>query len=152
MNENDVKLALALLGHNCPGCQLPESLGAKPELAPWCNTCGGTGKVPLLDPALVRKPCPGVSPDDFGCVTWIDAYKQELHMAGRCPCEGRGWFPSNNQMDWVRALNKLGLDVAYRSRSPVDEVDVYEDYDILRGYGKTIFEAAAQALGVAPDA
>ena len=143
MNEKDLKLAMALLEQDCPetgkemGCVAGVLQGYRPFQNMKHDLCDGTGKVPLLDPALVRKECKCGS-------------KFQNHAVISCGygCHDRGWSPSPNDMDWVRALNKAGYDVAYRSCSPVDEVDVYEDYDILRGWGATIFEAAAQALGV----
>ena len=131
MNEDDLKLALALLEHNCPGCQLPESFGAKPELDPWCDACDGTGKVPLLDPNLVRKSC-----------RWCGSIAQ--HPVGY-HCEGRAWVPSEREMDWVRALTKVGWNITFPSSGGVR---VRRDYYSNSIGGETLFEAAAQALGV----
>ena len=175
---NDLPLALALLekDYDCwHVIDLNEGRTGTIRQSPGvsCSKCAGTGKVPLLNPELVRKPCPcppycvpySASPDDQDWQMCGACQTTRIHAMGAlndilmghhgvwCEnCQGRNWVPNPDILDWIRALNKLGLDVAYRSRSPVDEVDVYEDYDILRGSGKTIFEAAAQALGVAPDA
>ena len=123
MNNNDLKLALALLEKDCP------------EGAP-------AGKVPLLDPALVREPCAwGIGEESYDhrlCA-------KNLYRNKEIVCDGRGWFPSNDPMDWVRALNKAGYNVSF---PPAGRVRVEDFLTSRYGQGATIFEAAAQALGV----
>ena len=139
MNEADLKITLALLEKDCPGppyhlCKrgsiIISGSGVYGSAQVSCSLCRGTGKVPLLDPALVRKPCTCRPP--------------ELVHSETGPCRGKGWMPSNNEMDWVRALNKLNMDVAFRA----DIIGDLPGVDIYVGWGTTLFEAAAQALGV----
>ena len=145
MSETDLKLALALLEQPCSNC-FPLGILAEMEPIGHCKVCGGTGKVPLLDPMLVRTPCPNVRPDEFGRLDLIDSYKQGLHKAERCACGGTGWFPSPKEMDWVRAFNKAGYDVSFKRDG---QVLIYHFPNLNCGDGITLFEAAAQALGVA---
>ena len=146
MNENDIKLALALLEKGCPNC-FPLGPGMSP--IDHCKDCGGTGKVPLLDPGLVRKPC-----------SWADSHneydrgkahstydRRNCTQAAHRPCPG--WSASNDEIDWVRALNKTGYDIVFlhNGRAHV-ELDDPTDLHFIWGHGATLFEAAAQALGV----
>ena len=141
MNENDVKLVLALLEQDCHACKGRGYLGTKdiPPQPPhfdstWhpCARCKETGKVLLLDPALVRKPCSAWPP----------------HQGHRA-CQGRGWLPSNNEMDWVRALNKADYGVTFSP--PRGTIDIWHPATAASGSSATIFEAAAQALGVVDE-
>ena len=132
MKEADLKLALALLEKECPDL-FTEHGRPRHERKGWsCILCGNSGKVPLLDPALVRKPCTCRPP--------------ELVHSETGPCRGKGWVPSPNEMDWVRALNKAGYSVTFWPRGRV-AIDSWPDQEI-NSYGDTFFEAAAQALGV----
>ena len=125
MNNNDLKLALALLEKDCP------------EGAP-------AGKVPLLDPALVREPCAwGIGEESYDhklCAK--NPYRNKETV-----CEGRSWLPSDDVMDWVRALNKAGYAVTFIHDGRA-QVDNLTDLHFIWGQGATLFEAAAQALGV----
>ena len=56
-------------------------------------SCDGTGRVPLLDPEKVRDMCPPVR--HGSCVHGL--YSQ---------CRGRGWTPSTDPWDYVRAAWK----------------------------------------------
>ena len=142
MNEAELQLALALLEKGCPDCQLPASFGVKPQLDPWCEPCCGAGKVPLLDPGLIRKPCAwGIGEDSYDHKRCAEnLYRNKAYV-----CNGSGWLPSNNEMDWVRALNKVGYDVSFLCGGAV-RVDTFPAQ--RSRWGKTVFEAAAQALGV----
>lgn len=116
MNDVDQQLALAL-------CLLERD---RPD--------GGTGKVPLLDPALVRKPC---------------RFCAGSPTSG-CLCNGSGWLPSDNEMDWVRATEKAGYSVKFSG-----QVYVKETRDFNTGFnpwtdgeGATLIQALAQVLRV----
>ena len=135
MNEDDVKLALALLEQDCPDAYT-EHGRPRHEREGWsCILCHNTGKVPLLD---LREPC--------GCPCSID---RRRGWVSPCPsrCEGRGWLPSDDVMDWVRALNKAGYAVTFIHDGRA-QVDNLTDLHFIWGQGATLFEAAAQALGV----
>ena len=144
MNENDVKLALALLEQACPNRPLPDYDPVAP--ATPCDLCNGTGKVPLLDPALVRTMCPWANAhdehDQGKRYSADDRYWCTQGKHRPCP----GWSVSDNEMDWVRALNKAGWRVTFETGG---RVWVDESPGAEYGTGETLFEAMAKALGVA---
>ena len=149
MSEADTKLALALLEKKSCGYPSDGSLAFRCSCSESDCPCHSLsfveahGKVPLLDPELVRKPCTwgtGEESYDHGsCAN--NLYRNKKYI-----CNGSGWLPSDSEMDWVRALNKAGYKVTY---FPDGKVTVYDPMDI-KGFGAhdTIFEATAQALGV----
>ena len=139
--ESNLLLALALLEKDCDCWQVIDrnegrtgTIRKAPDV--FCSKCAGKGKVPLLDPALVRKPCPNPYCKNGWDSKWA------------CPtCKGRGWMPSPDILDWIRALNKENLRITF---FPGPTVEIRRDcipyLDIEKG--KTIYEAAAQVFGV----
>ena len=144
MTEPNIPLALALLERDCPCSECH----GNPVVDTWiCQgrmlCCNGTGKVPLLDPELVRKPCPCEYIYD-GINHYLDASdgnrccKLQIYDLGHrldtCDaCQGRNWVPSPDILDWVWALNKEGWRVSTKRHDRAD--------------GDGFFEAAARALG-----
>ena len=121
----NLPLAIALLKKNCPDCYHGEA----PTRVCGCPTCNGTGKVPLLDPDLVRKPCPRL----LGREQTDCSY-----------CQSNGWVPSPDLLDWIRAVNRAGYVVMF---DEVGEVWVSHGNNKV-AKGATLYEAAGQAFGV----
>ena len=72
------------------------------------ETCGGTGKVPILDPKLMRLPCP--NQDGF----WSEQFK--AHYVGYfkgltiCTyCQGRNWVPNPDAWAMTKAVAQAGF-------------------------------------------
>ena len=101
ITPGQAQLWLAGLEKPCSDCQLPVSFHAKPELDPWCQPCGGTGKVPVLD---LRKPCPLLdkNPGEYSIS------RQTVHeLRGiNCKCQGRGWVPKQGEAALHHAMHK----------------------------------------------
>ena len=62
---------------------------------PCKSGCKGTGRVPLLDPEIVRVKCPLGGLESH--------YDPKNHIHPSDPCQGRGWIPSTDPWAYVRA-------------------------------------------------
>ena len=77
-----------------------------------CPPCSGTGKVPILDPGLMRLPCPWCDGKGRWCVG--------LAQSALDPhCQGRNWVPNSNAWDMKKALHLAGYQLV-------------EEYDLIR--------------------
>ena len=64
--------------------------------------CEGTGKVPILDPTLMRLPCPWCDGRGKDCLT-ITQSEIEPH------CQGRTWVPNPDAWAMKKALHQAGF-------------------------------------------
>ena len=65
-------------------------------------------------------------------------------------CQGRNWVLNPDILDWIRALNRSGWDVMFYQHGKVSVVNDRTFYLMPFIVKSSIYEAAAQALGVAP--
>lgn len=145
----DPALQVALLETDCP--KYPYLDGAYPEprlteeivqrLDAACETCKGTGKVPLLPE--MRLECPCIS--QWRCNTcdtaWWSVPKSQdpiLHVDDCTTCQGRGWVASKDLATLLVAMGQHGV--------RWDTEWVNDRTGSLDGLTNRAFEAAYQAL------
>ena len=169
LTNAELLLKIVSAEQDCPTCLGVGSLGMQMDevgdkvaiktlsLIP-CFQCGSTGKVPILDPKLMRLPCPGVVTRLGGfkpCV--ITGYQKgvtgELLAGEKDACGGWSWVPNPDAWDMKKALHLAGYQLV-------------EEYDRMRcrwlaavyryadsGYGHIQGDAdpeRARLLAVAP--
>ena len=110
LSNEELLLHIAEAERDCSTCQpMPE--GPPP---PICPTCGGTGKVPILSPELMRLPCPKKCSGGWIVETWAGGRRWGCYGCGGIyqregagGNEGRGWIPSPDA--WALWALKEGL-------------------------------------------
>ena len=135
---------------DCPTChgyggmsslELVGIPGADPMYG--CETCDSTGKVPILDPKLMRLPCP------YPC----HCQRGPLHTA---PCLTRGWVPNPDPGAMKKALHLAEFHLSEDGAFWAKREDCYwancrPKYE-LSDYGETVWDAdpeRARLLAVA---
>ena len=145
-----IQLALCLKEKACPDELHTMHTDAGPFSdaldAATCPKCHGTGKVPLLDPELVREKCDrcfgeGCYPDFFPAPDG----KYDPEGTKKIPCEScnhRGWGPTKKLVNYTKAVG----DLDWQDREGLFK---YENiaYSIFNGE-LAVLEALAKALGV----
>ena len=79
-----------------------------------CPICSGTGKVPILSPALMRIPCPNYQATKaftLGSGWTMEACvsRESYCRAGKDDCKGSGWIPNPDPWDMREALHQAGF-------------------------------------------
>ena len=79
-----------------------------------CDGCGGLGKLPILDPGLMRLPCPNYQATKaftLGSGWTMEACKshEAFCRAGKDACNGTGWVPNPDAWAMTKALHKAGF-------------------------------------------
>lgn len=104
-----------------------------------CLTCEGTGRVPLLSPALVRVECIiGEHHDGFG-EAWHGHYP-DVHQDKDCP----GWKPNPNPWAYVQAVWHIDS-IRIRLRQTMKRI-VWEDEWHGQDLGLACLAVVAEAL------
>ena len=99
-----LQLALCLAKGPCPSC----GFYSNPHVIAKCQTCHGTGKVPLLEG--VREKCPSTHTEHWNGDKW------QLQDCDRC--QGRGWVPSQELENYFEALRPLYLAIEFSCQFP----------------------------------
>ena len=102
-------LALTLLKVRCP-CGVPDGIGIGYD--PGCPLCHGEGRIYLLDPPTAEHPdgkfglrVSHLTPGGWHRLPWEEA--QSTYVPEGCPCQGRGWIPTQALEPWIDAALAL---------------------------------------------
>ena len=92
---------------HCPRCFPQDGLSYVIAFSPHqdCQECGGTGKVPILDPKLMRLPCPML----YERPLWASMQTTHELQGINCECGGRNWVPNPDAWDMRKALHLAGF-------------------------------------------
>ena len=109
----ELLLQIVSAERDCPSCFGKGVLGSSggfgnsPPPEQWgCVDCGGIGKVPILDPKLMRLPCPNCAgTGHIYSISVAPALHRQLFS--RCqPCKGEGWMPNPDAWAMKKALHR----------------------------------------------
>ena len=139
----DKALALCLLTTDCDGAQIAFSGERDEQKLCVHDAHAHTGRIPLLDPKLVRVEC-------VACAGTGVGYYPYSHQEAVClVCQGRGWTPSTDPWAYVRAA-WLFLPNQPQVNDQTPDGKAGDELDIPWAEGTThtvtILRAVAQAL------
>lgn len=120
LSNAELLLRIVSAKRDCPYCLQLQDLEGGPYSVSGCEVCGGTGKVPILDPKLMRLPCDSKkhSPcyKEFGYDTPSGGNYYETIVT--TDCQGRNWVPNPDAWDMKKALHQAGFHLGEVHRWP----------------------------------
>ena len=108
--------------------------------------CLGTGKVPILDPGLMRLPCP--NQDGF----WSEQFKAHCvsYLKGHsiCTyCQGRNWLPNPDAWAMKKALHQAKLQLLENQGRSKD----FQAGCFPQGHGKPLYPIGGYVWDADPE-